>query len=131
VLTASSGDAITRAFAAGRDQGIVDLLVDGDPLFTAETNQLVELAARFALPAIYDRRDYVVSGGLISYGPVLAETRRQAGTYVARILKGEQPADLPVVQSSRFELVVNLSTAKSVGLTIPPALLSLADEVIE
>ena len=107
------------------------LLIDGDPLFIAQTNELVELAARFALPTIYDRRDYVVAVGLISYGPVLAETRRQAGTYVGRILKGEQPADLPVVQSSRLELVINLSTAKSLGRTIPPTLLGLADEVIE
>jgi putative ABC transport system substrate-binding protein len=131
VLAASDVDEMERAFAASRQPGIGALLVGDDPFFIAHRNELVELAARYALPAIYDRRDYVLAGGLISYGPVLAETRRQAGSYVGRILKGEKPANLPVVQTTRFELLVNLSTAKRLGLTIPQSILGLADEVIE
>jgi putative tryptophan/tyrosine transport system substrate-binding protein len=131
VLVASDADEMERAFAACREKGCGALLVADDPLFTSHANELVELAARYALPAIYDRRDYVLAGGLISYGPVLAETRRQAGSYVGRILKGEKPADLPVAQTTRFELFINLKTANALSLTIPSTVLGLADEVIE
>jgi putative ABC transport system substrate-binding protein len=131
VLAVSDTDEMERALAAGREKGIGALIVDADPLFTGHVNELVELAARYALPVIYDRRDYVLAGGLMSYGPVMAETRRQAGSYVGRILKGDKPADLPVVQTTRFELLVNPSTAKRLGLTIPQSILGLADEVIE
>ena len=131
VLAVSDTDGIERAFAAGREQGTGALLVDAEPLFFGHENELVELAARYGLPAIYDRRDCALAGGLMSYGPVLTEARRLAGSYLGRILKGEKPADLPVVQTTRFELVVNLKTAKALGVTVPPLLLARADEVIE
>jgi putative ABC transport system substrate-binding protein len=130
ILKASTGSDIDAAFASLVDLQAGGLLV-ADPTYFARREQIVALAARYAIPTIYDFRVYVAAGGLISYGTSLTDTYRNVGTYVGKILKGAKPADLPVQQPTRFELVVNLNTAKQLGLTVPPSILARADEVIE
>jgi len=131
VFRASSESEIDAAFADIVRRGNGALLVADDPLFNVQLDQIVALAARHALPAIYYRREFVAAGGLIGYGSSTRDGMRQAGIYIGRILKGEKPADLPVVQASKLELVINLKTAKALGLTIPETLLATADEVIQ
>ena len=131
ILSVSDKDDLDRVLATARKMAIAALLVPADPFLRSDRDRLVRLAARLALPTMYSERDFVVDEGLIAYGPRFEEMRRQAGVYVGRVLKGENPADLPIIQPTRFELVINMKTAKALGLTVPQTLLAQADEVIE
>ena len=131
VFDARRQDEIKSAFTIIVRNKIYALIVGGDPMFTAQRVRLAALAAHHRVPAIYVQRDFAEAGGLMSYGASLIDAYRQVGVYAGRILKGEKPSDLPVVQPTKFELVINLKTAKELGLEIPPTLLALADEVLE
>jgi putative tryptophan/tyrosine transport system substrate-binding protein len=131
IQKASTPTEIEAAFARFNEQRVGAVLVGGEPFFWVQREQLAALAARHSVPAIYPLREYVEAGGLMSYGPSISDAYRIAGTYAGRILNGDKPAELPVQRSTRIETVVNLKTAKALGLTVPPSILLRADEVIE
>jgi putative ABC transport system substrate-binding protein len=131
VLNASTEHELDECFASLGKIGAVALIVPAEPFFDSQRDRIVVLAVRYAVPMIAGLREYVTAGGLMSYGPSLPDSYHRAGIYVGRVLKGENPADLPVMQPTKFDLVLNLKTAKALGLTVPDRLLALADEVIE
>jgi putative ABC transport system substrate-binding protein len=130
IIPAGQEPEIDAAFDQISKAGLKALLVSSDPFFVSRREQLIALADRYAIPAFYQWREFVVAGGLMSYGASLADAYRQAGEYTGRILKGAKPSDLPVARPTRFELLINMNTAKALGIVIPPAILARA-EIIE
>jgi ABC-type uncharacterized transport system substrate-binding protein len=131
VIKASTERDLDEAFASVAKAGAGGLVVPGEPFFDTQRDRIVALSARHAVAAIYNYREYVVAGGLISYGPSLSDSYRRAAIYLGRVLKGENPTDLPVQQPTKLDLVINLKTAKTLGLKIPDKIIAIADEVIE
>jgi ABC-type uncharacterized transport system substrate-binding protein len=131
VVPAGTENEIDAAFDKFAQQGIVALLVTADPFFNSRRTQVLGLTERHSIPAIYQWREFPAAGGLMSYGPIISDAYRQTGIYVGRILDGAQPADLPVTRPTRFEFVINLTTAKKLGLTVPRSLIARADDVLE
>lgn len=131
VLNASTDDEIENAFKIAAQRPGTPLVIGPDPFYTSRRFKIASLQTRYAVPAMYDLREFAEAGGLISYGPDLTNVYREAGTYSGRILKGEKPAEMPVSLATKFEMVINAKTAKSLGIAVPDRLLALADEVIE
>ena len=131
VLRAGNDEDLNTGLQLLRSHGVSALLLMGAPYFDTRRGRIIEFAAENKIPTSYHLREYAVDGGLISYGPRITDAYRQAGVYVGRILKGTKPGDLPVLQPTNFDFVINLKTAKALGLTIPSGLISFADEVIE
>jgi ABC-type uncharacterized transport system substrate-binding protein len=131
VLNASTDDDLDEAFASLPKMGATGLVVPAEPFFDSHRERIVALSKRYAIAVISSLREYVVAGGLVSYGASLPDSYRRAAIYTGRILKGDKPADLPVMQPTKYDLVINLSTAKVLGLSVPQPLLASADEVIE
>jgi putative ABC transport system substrate-binding protein len=131
VLNASTEREIDTAFASAAQQQVGALVVGGDPFLFSRRDQIVDLAAHHAIPVIYSNREFATAGGLVSYGNSVPEAYRHAGLYVGRLLRGTKPSDLPVQRLTKFEFVINLTTAKALGLNIPASFLSLADDLIE
>jgi putative ABC transport system substrate-binding protein len=131
VLHASTDAELNEAFANVHQEGATALVIAGDAFFNSHAELMAELAIRHSVPAIYEDHQFVAAGGLASYGGSITDSYRLAGVYTGRILKGEKPGDLPVQQSTKVELIINLKAAKALGLTVPPSLLGRADEVIE